>query len=413
VHFIFVFALVFSIITVEVQNMATKTEKLFYTLGEDKFNNNLKSVKAESSTLVFYKGTERECFYAFSPATQERSLIFEKALWELDASYSKFGDFVQGQIIQSLLIQEMQSTNQIEGVHSTRHDIFSLMQKVKATASSKKLVSMVNAYSLLLSGDLKEPSTLADIRGIYDLLLRGAIDKEDAPDGRFFRKDEVSVVGSTAIIHNGLTGEGNIEKAMGVFLDTYHSGRLSFLERILLSHYLLESVHPYYDGNGRLGRFLMSVALKCEKGSIFAFLVSSAIAERKNAYYKAFKDAEAIHNFGDLSAFVDPMTTLLITRAQSFKDSLTQKRAEESSLIEKARKFGFSKAEMKIITIIAEGSLWSDYGVTNKEIIENAGISKRALLYAIKKLRGLSLLKETKFGAFTYHKFSDEFLKKK
>lgn len=393
-----------SIINVEVLKMTTKTEKLFYTLGEGDFQKALLKRKGESSTFTYLLSEGNELFYAYSPEEKEQALSFEKALWDLNATFSSFTSFAQQQIVQSLLIEEIESTNEIEGVHSTRHDIFSLLHNEKANASSKKIVAMVNSYSLLLSNKIKEPNSLADLRVIYDELLTGAIDKGDAPDGRLFRKGPVSVVGSTSVLHKGVMGENNVEKAMSAFLSTYHNVDLSFLERILVSHYLFESIHPFYDGNGRMGRFLISIALESEKDTIFAYLVSIAINKSKSKYYKAFKSTEAVHNFGDLSAFVDPMSIVFIKEANDFNASLLTKKKESDSIFDKLALSSFSRSEAKVVRFLIEGSLWSDYGVNNQEIIKETGLSKRTLLYTLKKLRAMQAIEETKFGAITYHR---------
>ncbi len=64
--------------------------------------------------------------------------------------YKSFHDFGQKQLLQSLFIDEVESTNEIESIYSTRHDIFAAMNKVRGV-TDKEVVSIVNSYTLLLT----------------------------------------------------------------------------------------------------------------------------------------------------------------------------------------------------------------------------------------------------------------------
>lgn len=54
--------------------------------------------------------------------------------------------------------------------------------------------------------------------------------------------------------------------------------------------------------------------------------------------------------------------------------------------------------------IMAESSLLSDFGISNAEIIEYTGISKRTVISSLQKFRQMDLLEETKFSKTVYHK---------
>ena len=79
----------------------------------------------------------------------------------------------------------------------------------------------------------------------------------------------------------------------------------------LLSHYLFEYIHPFYDGNGRTGRFLLALYLSNPLSLPTTLSLCRVIAEHKGAYYKAFSVTEDPLNHGEATFFVLQMMDLV------------------------------------------------------------------------------------------------------
>ena len=58
---------------------------------------------------------------------------------------------------------------------------------------------------------------------IYDLILKDTIEKNDLPDGTYFRHENVYVTNGIKNIHIGVIGEENINRLMGEFINIYNS----------------------------------------------------------------------------------------------------------------------------------------------------------------------------------------------
>lgn len=134
-----------------------------------------------------------------------------------DAKVNQLSSFAKKQLLQSYLLDEIQSTNEIEQIQSTRYDIFSVINNAKDVAD-KKVISIANSYSLLLSSGTSPLENLSDIRKVYDLLLENAVEKKDLPEGQYFRKNSVFITDGLDIIHAGIAEEEKINAAMEEFL---------------------------------------------------------------------------------------------------------------------------------------------------------------------------------------------------
>ena len=64
----------------------------------------------------------------------------------------------------------------------------------------------------------------------------------------------------------------------------------------------------------------------------------------------------------------------------------------------------FSESEKKVFFLLFESTILSPFGIRNEEIRKESSISKRTLMYILKKLKEENKLIDTKFGRLTYHK---------
>lgn len=110
-------------------------------------------------------------------------------------------------------------------------------------------------------------------------MLIGNINESIA--GRFRQKDEWVRVGA----HIGADPK-DVERLVGDVLSAYHADRMhNIITRIATLHLGFESMHPFCDGNGRIGRVINNYAL-IREGYV---PINIAVADRAS-YYHAFKE---------------------------------------------------------------------------------------------------------------------------
>ena len=371
----------------------------FHTLNKKEFDEYLNKLKESEGTLIFLSCFDKSFFYYQSNEIDQLLLSLNKAQWKFDNLINSFSYFAKNQIIQSYLIEEIESTNKIENIYSTKHDIFSIIKEV-SSKPNKKLKSITNSYKLLLVENRLNITSLGSIKDTYDSLLLDCIEAKDIYDGKYFRKDVVYINDGSKNVHTGLINEESINIAMEEFINVYNSN-IELYKKMILSHFILEYIHPYYDGNGRLGRFLFSSGIYKESNSLFAFLISTCFLNEKSKYYKAFKVADDPLEFGCLNEYVKIITEILLRQINNEITKLESKKEKINNLVKLST---FSKSENKIYSLLAEASILTDFGISNKEIIQECNVSKRTLIYTLNKLKELNLLEDTKIGKLTYHK---------
>lgn len=370
----------------------------YFKLSETDFNEYLNDLKKSSNTICLLDGK-----FFFNQSIDICNMLVElnKKIIELDFIINSFTNFSKNQIIQSFIIDEIESTNRIEHIFSTKHDIFKIINDA-SFSKEKKIISIANAYKYLLENKEINVKSCQDIRNIYDIVLKDAIDKNDLPDGVYFRHGPVYITDGIKNIHIGIIGEENINKYMEEFVNLYNSYNDIFI-KMILCHFILEYVHPFYDGNGRIGRFLFSSELFKETKNYFSFTISASLLHEKNKYYKAFKKANDKYEFGCLNTYVETILKILINQTDILIKELYLKKNQLSTF---KNNFKMTKSEDKIFKLISEASIFSYFGVSNEEIIKETQVSKRTLISALNKFKENNILVDTKIGKFDYHKFN-------
>jgi len=380
----------------------------FFTLSSEEFDAYIAQSKKEGIVFPLRLNSEDVFYHRMNSLSDSLILLasLEGDFRQLEQSLSKIA---QDELIRSCLVEEVYQTNLIEGVHSTRKEIFRLLEDF-AHAKKDKITSIVNKYRLLLEQGFSPIHSLEDIRHLYDALMEGAITKKDQPDGVLFRKDSVMVTDGVTSLHEGLCPEERINEALGVVLSLLNGKDLSFYERSAIAHYLFEYAHPFYDGNGRTGRYLLSLYALEEKPRAFAFRIAATIGEKKSKYYRAFKECQDIRNRNDLATFVGQMLDFYVEDYRHLIKGIQENKTEIALWQNKLLSLDLSKGERKTAAILAEGNVWSVYGVSKSAIASAMNLDERSVQRHLVSLEKKKLALRQKIGRKTYFRLAKESL---
>jgi Fic family protein len=315
--------------------------------------------------------------------------------------------------LHSLLISEIRSTNEIEGIFSTRQEVREAIQAAEhpglSNGTLRPYQEMAKTY-LLLFGELDDarvhfPSTLSELRELYDQLLGREIAEKDRLDGEFFRAGPVSITDGIKVIHRGAEGEESINAGIQTMLQSQQESA-HHLVNALVGHFILEHVHPFYDGNGRFGRFLLSLRLTELLSAPTAISLSSAVLQQKNGYYKAFKLAEEKLNSGELTFFVMDLAKILVDAMEELLDSLVEKNSQLSIMREQVATLisedpsvddALDEKESDILFLLGQVHLFGPRsGMTMDELCQVMGRTRRSLRSVTVRLRERGMIRELK-----------------
>lgn len=293
-------------------NYRTLQKLLYMDASNERFENNISLAatrrEAESTFRTGFKINGEELFLA---TPRELSLLNETILGrerEIAVALAGLPPIARGALIRSLVITEVVCSNELEGVYSTRRQINDLLETAPADSNDlgrKRFRELARLYLELSGSTHVLPQTPEDVRGIYDRIMSGEDLGESAPDGALFRKDGVNVIGiGDKVVHKGLEPEREIISAVSRMIDLASSQEIPGTYRAAISHFIFEYAHPFYDGNGRTGRYLLALYLSQPLSTLTALSLSREIAEDRRPYYKAFREVEHPLNHGELTSFV-------------------------------------------------------------------------------------------------------------
>ena len=184
-------------------------------------------------------------------------------------------------------------------------------------APPKDIAEVKNAYEIYERLDQLDPYSVDDLLTAHGILTRGLVEESGQ-----FRSRPVGVVDSQGnILHFGTLPQYVPDLVMEL-LDWVKTSQVHMLIRSCVFHYELELIHPFADGNGRVGR-LWHTLLLSRWNPVFAWLpVESIIHDRQPEYYAAIN---ASNDAGESTVFIEFMLSAIkasITEAMEVSDEM-------------------------------------------------------------------------------------------
>ncbi len=201
-------------------------------------------------------------------------------------------------------IKTIQSSLEIEGNTLTEEQITALLDNKRILAPKKDIVEVKNAIQVYEHIDTYNPHSIKDLQDAHKILMNGLIDKAGK-----FRTKNVGIVKGSKVAH--LAPIGTMVKGLMIDLFNYiKKDKEILLIKSCVFHYEFEFIHPFIDGNGRMGR-LWQTLLLMQEYPVFEYLpVESLIKENQEEYYKALGQSDKA---GNSTLFIEFMLQIILT----------------------------------------------------------------------------------------------------
>ena len=280
-------------------------------------------------------------------------------------------------------IKTIHSSLAIEGNTLSEDEVRDIIDGKNVVAPIRQIQEVKNAiktYELYPTLDAFKEKDLLKAHGV---MMEALVDNA----GRY-RRGGVGVFGEKGLVHLAPPAD-RVPLLMGDLFNWIKSSKDHLLIRSCVFHFEFEFIHPFIDGNGRMGRLWQSLILG-KLHPLFEHLpVENMVYANQQQYYDAIT---ASTNAGQSGPFIDFMLGEIYRTLKSHQgeplfnvdETFNEKYGKEFGV-----KFGvkFGVNEKKVLLLLD-----SNPSLSAGEIAEQTGLSKRGIEKQIKKFRDLGVI---------------------
>jgi Fic family protein len=200
-------------------------------------------------------------------------------------------------------IKTIQSSLEIEGNTLTEEQITALLENKRVIAPQKDILEVQNAIKVYEQLNSFNPFQLKDLKKVHAILMYGLIENAGK-----LRRTNVGIVKGSKVEHIAPSGTmvNGLMKDLFEYLKKYND---LILIKSCVFHYEFEFIHPFLDGNGRMGRFWQTLIL-IQQYPVFEFLpVESLIKQKQSDYYNKLSESD---KKGNSTPFIEFMLEIIL-----------------------------------------------------------------------------------------------------
>ena len=191
-------------------------------------------------------------------------------------------------------------SSQIEGTQATLEDVLDPLVDVNVNRDVADVVNYIRATEFALRRRSELPLCCRLIREMHGVLMEGVRGQEKYPGE--FRRTQNWIGGAGSTLKNARYIPPNVEDMNAAMsaLETYMNAEdtLDPLIRTALVHYQFETIHPFLDGNGRIGRLLITLFLMEQNLlSTPALYISYFLKQNRIEYYDRMTEVRRTGNY--------------------------------------------------------------------------------------------------------------------
>jgi Fic family protein len=260
--------------------------------------------------------------YSLQNIEDELFAIAEK-MGKVAGMLSSLPEGTQTEAIIDIMVSEAIKTSEIEGEYLSRKEVLSSIRKNLGLVSSPEYVadkkaSGIGELMINVRNTYMEKLTEEKLFAWHRMLLRGT---RGIQVGAWRTHEEPMQVVSGAIgkqkVHYEAPPSGQVPAEMNRFIrwlnETAPGSEREIKKapvRSAIAHLYFETIHPFEDGNGRIGRAIAEKVLSQGMGRPVLLSISRAIEAKKNDYYDSLQKAQSSNEITEwINYFVKTILT--------------------------------------------------------------------------------------------------------
>ena len=299
-------------------------------------------------------------------------------------------------------------SSQIEGTQASLIDVLQKDRKNEKIKDTEEIVNYIKATNYAFKRLEELPLCMRLIKETHSILLSGVRGNEKSPGE--FRKSQ-NWVGYAGCKLNTASfvppAPGEMEKSLTDLEKYIHEDSfIPNLIKIALIHYQFETIHPFLDGNGRMGRLLIVLFLK-ERGLIEypVLYLSYFFKKNRNRYYELLNNVRVKGEFEEwIKFFIKGICEISEDAISSIQKIIELKKAD----IEKVR--NIPKGNISNLLLIYDYLLRHPFLETEdiRRLLDLSKPTVNKLLETLIELEILELVEEKKrYKQYVYKKYVD------
>jgi len=255
----------------------------------------------------------------------------------------------------------LRKKNQIKSIHSSlaiennqlsESQVKDLINGKLVIGPQKDILEVQNAIKVYEKIQDINPYTQKDLLRYHRLLMTSLV-----VDAGSYRKGQVGVFDDEKAIFMAPSAD-RVPSLMNQLYDYLNHYDENIFIKSCVFHYEFEFIHPFSDGNGRMGRLFQTCLLAKEEELFYYLPVESIIKKKQQAYYDAISKSNLE---GSSNAFIEFMLDAII---ETMNETIKQSNIEKGSLSIQAK---------KLLNVFEEGVPY-----TTIELMDKVGIKSRS-----------------------------------
>lgn len=277
-------------------------------------------------------------------------------------------------------IKTIHSSLQIEGNTLTEQQITAILENKRVIGPTKDIKEVQNALKVYENIRAYKFDSINSFLEAHQTLMEGLIDHPGA-----YRKEGVGILKGSKVEHFAPPAN-NVEYLMKDLFAYLENEEEIILIKSCVFHYEMEFIHPFTDGNGRIGRLWQTVILMSQY-PVFQYLpFETLISKSQEDYYKVLSICDKT---GNSTLFIEYMLSVVNdTLAELIGNSVSVNMSQEDRLFYfcSLNKVSFTRKDyMQVFRHISSASASRDLKMgIEKNLFSKYG-DKRLTIYQLKK----------------------------